>query len=168
MIRLVHQFDAPLTRPSVAAPKSSGCCCCCCCCLATLVGSSVLTARAVGKGFVPRPVGGAQKEAAGPAESPFRPSGPELPVPNLRTLPQTRWKVLGFFLLPLTLALGVISVPLQLRELSIPLMLAVYVGGLFLLRHKAGLRGWMFAVLLIGIPIMTVIEAIVWVTLVFK
>jgi hypothetical protein len=167
MIRLVHQFDSPSARPSVAAPKSSGCCCCCCCCLATLVGSSILTARADGKGFVPRPVGGAANEAAGPTESPFRPSGPELPVPNMRTIPQRRWKVLGFFLLPIALTLGFCTMAFHIAAGWL-VMLVSYLGGLFFLRHKAGLRGWMFAVLLVGIPLLTVLEAIVWIAVVFK
>ena len=167
MIRLVHQFDAPSARPSVASPKSSGCSCCCCCCLATLVGSSILTARAVGKGFKPRTVGGAQTEAAGPVESPFRPSGPDLPVPNLRTIPKRRWKVLGFFLLPLAMAAGIVSAAAA-PQLGVMMALVVYLGGLFLLRYKAGLRGWMFAVLLLGIPAVTVIEAYIWIVAILK
>ncbi len=167
MIRLVHQFDDPRARPSAAAPKSEGCCCCCCCCLATMIGASILTARSVGEGFKPRAVGAPEVESAGPAESVFRPSGPDVPVPNVRTLPKKRWKVLGFFLLPLALIL-----PIPLFEVSPGLafaaMVALYVGGLFLLRYKAGLRGWVFAVLLIGIPIVTVIEAFVWMYCVFK
>ncbi|HZS37852.1 MAG TPA: hypothetical protein VFF06_13535 [Polyangia bacterium] len=167
MIRLVQQFDDPRTRPSAAAPKSEGCCCCCCCCLATMVGASVLTARSVGKGFKPRAVGALEVEAPGPAESVFRPSGPDVPVPNVRTIPKTRWKVLGFFLLPLSIIL-----PIPLFEISpavaFTMMIALYVGGLFLLRHKAGLRGWVFAVLLLGIPVMTVIEAFVWAFAILK
>jgi hypothetical protein len=167
MIRLVQQFDDPRTRPSAAAPKSEGCCCCCCCCLATMIGASVLTARSVGKGFKPRAVGAAEVESAGPADSVFRPSGPEVPVPNVRTIPKTRWKVLGFFLLPLALCL-----PLPMVAVSpggaFAMMIALYVGGLFLLRHRAGLRGWVFFALLLGIPILTVVEAIVWAALILK
>jgi hypothetical protein len=167
MIRLVHQFDDPRARPSAAAPKSEGCCCCCCCCLATMIGASILTARSVGEGFKPRAVGAPSVEAAGPEESVFRPSGPEVPVPNVRTLPKRRWKILGFFLLPLSLIL-----PIPLFGLSPQLgfigMITLYVGGLFLLRHKAGLRGWVFAVLLIGIPVATVLEAFAWIFLLFK
>ena len=167
MIRLVHQFDDPRTRASVASPKSSGCSCCCCCCVATLIGSSVLTARAVGIGFRPRPLGDTDVQAAGPSgESPFRPPV-DVPVPNLRTIPQRRWKVLGFFLLPLALFVSIASTMLfrqmnVFRAAPLPLFLFIYVGGLFLLRHKAGLRGWMFFALLLGIPTATVIEAVVW------
>src|SRR5258705_244145 len=44
MIRLVHQFDDPRARPSVA---SASCCCCCCCCIATTIGIGVITVKAL-------------------------------------------------------------------------------------------------------------------------
>jgi hypothetical protein len=166
MIRLVHQFDDPRTRASVASPKSCGCSCCCCC-VATLVGSSVLTARAVGVGFKPRPSGAADMQPAGPSgESPFR-APVEVPVPNLRTIPKRSWKILGFFLLPLALLLSCAGATF-LGGWAFPLFLLLYVGGLFLLRDRAGLRGFVFVALLMGIPIATVVEAIIWATTILK
>jgi hypothetical protein len=168
MIRLVHQFDDPRTRPSAAAPKSAACSSCCCCCIATVLGASILTARSVGQGFKPRTVGSTELEAAGPVESVFRPSGPDVPVPNVRTLPRSRWKVLGFFLLPLSIFVPMLLLPLGAGTGVIALMIGMYIGGLFLLRYKAGLRGWVFVVLLLGIPLLTIAEAFAWVFLIFK
>jgi hypothetical protein len=167
MIRLTHQFDDPRTRPSAAAPKSAACSSCCCCCLATMLGASILTARSVGHDFKPRPVGSTELEAAGP-ESVFRPSGPDVPVPNMRTMPRWGWKVVGFFLLPLSLFLPMLLIPLGAGSLAIPLMLAMYIGGLFFLRHKAGLPGWVIIVLIASLPFLTIGESVVWLFLGFK
>lgn len=48
VVRLVTQFDDVETHGSLATPTCcGGCCCCCCCCLATIIGTSSLTAMHV-------------------------------------------------------------------------------------------------------------------------
>jgi len=44
MLRLVNQFDDSDRHVSIATPTCGGCCCCCCCCIATILGTSGLTA----------------------------------------------------------------------------------------------------------------------------
>jgi hypothetical protein len=164
MIRLVHQFDSPRTRAQAASPKSSACSCCCCCCVVTLVGTGVLTVRAVGRSTPPPSLAKLGNEPVGPADgSPFRPPGGEIAVPNARTLPKTRYKVLGFFLLPLALILSGIG-----ARGAIPLgwlfLFTLYPAGLYLLRARAGLGwGWIIG-LLLGVPAAAVLEAYIWIS----
>ncbi len=50
MIRLVGQFDKPKARVTVATPTCGcACCCCCCSCVATVLTSSIITARNFGR-----------------------------------------------------------------------------------------------------------------------
>ena len=151
MIRLVHQFDDPQTRAVVASPKSEMCSCCCCCSVASLLTASVLTARAVGRSaptslVLPPPGRGAQVAA---------------PPSTLG------WKVLGFFLLPLSIAFTALLLAAAESHFNASVVaglvgLGCYVGGLFLLRAKAGLRGGWIAGLLAGLPVAMVLEAMVW------
>lgn len=52
MIRLVSQFDNEKMRATVTTPMAGSCCCsscCCCCCVVSTLGSSIVTARNLGK-----------------------------------------------------------------------------------------------------------------------
>ncbi len=164
MIRLVHQFDSPRTRAQAASPKSSACSCCCCCCVVTMIGTGVLTVRAVGRSTPPPSAAKLGNEPVGPAiAAPFRPEGPEIPVPNMRTLPKARWKVFGFFLLPLALALSGAAAAIA-PPLGWLCLFTLYPIGLYFLRSRAGL-GWGWIVgLLLGIPAAAVLEAWIWIS----
>jgi len=168
MIRLVTQFDSPRARAQAGSPKSSACSCCCCCCVVTLIGTGVLTVRAVGRSTPPPTVRDLGAQLAGPADpSPFRPPGAEVEVPGTRTLPKARWKVFGFFVLPLAIALALLSTGLS-KEIGVVCAIVLYPAGLFLLRARAGLRwGWVIG-LIVGVPIAIVIEAWAWILAILK
>jgi hypothetical protein len=149
VIRLVHQFDEPRTRATVAAPKSSGMCCCCCCCVVTLLSSSIVTARAVGR--------------VAPSGAPVPALSPEdAAVVTLR--PTFWWKALGFFLLPLAILVGILFGQADMK-LGIAAFVSAYLVGLFVLRTQAGLSGKWIGALVFGIPLLVPLE--VWITVTF-
>lgn len=182
MIRLVHQFDTPKTRPVAAAPKSGGCCCCCCCCLVTIAGACVITARAVGSAparrrSLPTPVFETRLELAPPNEGEggglYRPEPrvvevpvlvrpAEEPMPQFRT--PIRWRVFGFFLLPLAMAIGV-PVMFLSPAMGLACIAASFVGGLLYLHEKIGFHAGVLIALIVGIPILSVVEAFIWIGL---
>ena len=153
MIRLVHQFDDPRTRPSAAAPKSDSggdapCCCCCCCCIVTIIAASLLTARSMGRNFPARPsLVTHESEREDPHAS-------ERPTRRLHF----GWRVFGFFFLPLTLVAcgfalknGIGFVP--------PLFFLV---AMLTLYRGLGVHPAILATLIIGIPALSVVEMLIW------
>jgi hypothetical protein len=173
MIRLVHQFDTPRTRPSVAAPKSGGCTCCCCCCIVTFVGASVLTAAAVGRDRrwglpLPYELPPIETEAA-PGGSIYRPVPQEVPViPDVSAMiirgPHWGWRVFGFFLFPLAVMpgffLGGLGVP---HVIVFAISIGGYITGLVGLKKNAGLPIWAIIVLILGIPLLSILEVACWI-----
>ena len=150
MIRLVHQFDDPRTRPSAAAPKSgggeAGCCggpCCCCCCIGTIIAASLLTARSMGRNFPPVP--DAQLHDPHMFEQ----------IPEVRRLHLGWWRVGGFFFLPLMLAAWV-------RMGASGFAPLLYVFALLVLHRRLGMHPAVVAALILGIPVVSVIEILIW------
>lgn len=167
MIRLVNQFDPARARTQAAAPKSSGSCCCCCCCVVTILGSGVLTARAVPKLthvdttlYVPPPQPTVQFDPH--AQNPYAPSphiaGQRAAGTQLRN--RFLWQAFGFFLLPL--ALVAMGAGVNVHAAFAVAGALLYPTGLFVLRAKTGLSLVHLLLLLILLPLVFALEAVAW------
>jgi hypothetical protein len=86
MLRLVSQFDNEKMRASVATPTCGPCCSCCCCCIVTTLASSIITSRNLGK----------------IVEKQYQDSG--LSIDQIKEK-KTTARVLGFFILPITIGI---------------------------------------------------------------
>jgi len=118
MLRLVSQFDNERIRASVATPTCGPCCCCCCCCIVTTLTSSIITSRNLGK----------LAEGQTSNQTP----------PRIKTS-KLRARLAGFFLLPITLGVGFLSLFLENGAISLFLTLAIFGVGLRTFHHKYGL-----------------------------
>lgn len=179
MIRLVSQFDAPRARAQVASPKSSACSCCCCCCVASVLTSSILTARAIGR--VPpadeRPVAPPDPTPPSPPATTPVEGAPATaqPIPTPAATgrsPLVGWKVFGFFLFGLCVGLAT-AVATGMRGQAgvaafVLTFIGSYLGGLLALRRWVGLHGGWIIGLVIGLPIAVVLEALVWISAFLK
>jgi hypothetical protein len=178
VIRLVSQFDAPRARAQVASPKSSACSCCCCCCVATALTSSILTARAIGRvppsdellRNPPEPIAAAPTTPVGVDAA----TAAEPPVPQLkRANPSTTgWKVFGFFLLGLCIALSS-AVAMTMRNQAavaawVVTFFGSYLGGLLALRRWVGLHGGWIVALVVALPFAIALEVAIWIGVILK
>ncbi len=109
MIQLVTQFDRPGVLPG-AAPQSCGacCCCCCCCCVVSTLAASVVTARSVGRPFVPD--AGEHRVAEAPQPGATVGAAAGAPRANRGAQATTRHKIFAALLMPASAVLGVYAV----------------------------------------------------------
>jgi hypothetical protein len=162
LIRLIHQFDDPRTRPLAASPKSEMCSCCCCCSVVTILGAGVLTARSVGRAPLPPTYG---PRATPEPDGPYREAMKDALVTARPHTSRTGARVFGFFLLPLAILLGGLVATLE-PATGICVGVGAYIAGLWYLVAKAALPGWVcFLVLLV--PLVAAGEAAVWIATLF-
>jgi hypothetical protein len=148
-----------------ASPKSEMCSCCCCCSVVTVVGAGVLTARAVGRAPpAPPPPEPPPKEEGAPYRT--EAASLERPIPQPTTQSWVGQRFLGFFLLPLALALGIGVATLD-PYLGMAVGIAAYVGGLTYLVTKASSPPWLFLLILL-VPLVAGLEAYLYIVTIFK
>ena len=127
MIRLVSQFDNEKMRASVATPTCGGCCSCCCCCVVTTLASSIITARNLGRL--------ADMQAQ------------NISSPNQTKKSKLQARLMGFFLLPISIGVGFLIPLIYCGEnlifsaASIASIAVIFALGLYMFKNKFGLSG---------------------------
>lgn len=139
--------------------------------MATALTSSILTARAIGR--VP-PTDELLREP--PATVAPTPPGTaaEPPAPTLtKARPATvGWKVFGFFLLGLCIALASGVAATMKHQAAFAAWLVTfsgsYLGGLLALRRWVGLHGGWIVALVLALPFAVAIEVAIWIGVILK